>query len=255
MHAWGADTVGCVRFNQAEPGLLASCATDRSLMLHDMRTQKTISRIVLRMRANAVCWNPQEAVYLTAASDDGSLYTFDMRYTDRAVNVLQGHVSAVIDLDYSPTGQEIATAGYDRSLRIFNTRQGHSRDIYHNRRMQRLFCVRFSMDSKYLLSGSDDGNVRLWKAQAAEQLGPKNHRQQDALNYSAALLTRFKQLPEVRRIANHRIIPKDIKSRALTEHVHRLSQKRKLDNVIKHSKPGSVSKPDLRKDAIVQVTK
>lgn len=32
-----------------------------------------------------------------------------------------GHTSAVIDVDYSPTGQEFATGSYDKSVRIFET--------------------------------------------------------------------------------------------------------------------------------------
>ena len=34
-----------------------------------------------------------------------------------------------------------------------------------------VFCVRFSGDGSYVLSGSDDTNIRLWKAQASQQLG------------------------------------------------------------------------------------
>lgn len=253
--SWGADTVNCVRFNQAEHSLLASCSTDRSLMLHDLRTSTTISKVLLKMRSNSVCWNPQEAVYLSVANEDYNVYTFDMRYFDRAVNIMQGHVSAVIDLDYSPTGQELVTAGYDRSMRIFNIKQGHSRDIYHTMRMQRLFCVRYSMDSKYIMSGSDDGNVRIWKAHASEQLGIKNHRQQDALNYHSRVLEQFKQMPKVHRILHHRNIPKEIKTRQRQGHEHRMSQKRKEDNRRKHSRPGTIPKTNVRDDSILEVKK
>jgi WD repeat and SOF domain-containing protein 1 len=251
--SWGADTVNCIKFNQAEAALLASCATDRSLMLHDTRTVKTIAKVILKMKSNAVAWNPQEAVYLSVANEDHHVYTFDMRYFDRAVNVQAGHVSAVLDLDYSPTGQELVTAGYDRTMRIFNIRQGHSRDIYHTMRMQRLFCVKYSMDSNYVLSGSDDGNVRIWKAHASQQLGVKNYRQQAALDYNSAVLGRFNSLPEVKRIANHRILPKEVRLAARQGHDHRLSQKRKHENVKRHSKPGTVTDKNLRDDAILQV--
>jgi WD40 repeat protein len=43
--------------------------------------------------------------------------------------------------------------------------------VYHAKRMQRVFCVRFSGDGSYVFSGSDDMNVRVWKAEASEQLG------------------------------------------------------------------------------------
>ena len=41
---------------------------------------------------------------------------------------------------------------------------------YHTKRMQRIFCVNFSADARFVLSGSDDTNIRIWKAQAAAPL-------------------------------------------------------------------------------------
>jgi DDB1- and CUL4-associated factor 13 len=35
--------------------------------------------------------------------------------------------------------------------------------VYHTKRMQRVFAVRFSGDASYVFSGSDDMNVRMWK--------------------------------------------------------------------------------------------
>lgn len=37
--------------------------------------------------------------------------------------------------------------------------------------LRRVFCVKFSCDASYVISGSDDTNLRLWKAKASEQLG------------------------------------------------------------------------------------
>jgi len=34
------------------------------------------------------------------------------------------------------------------------------REIYHTSRMQRVFCVAFSGDAKFVLSGSDETNIR-----------------------------------------------------------------------------------------------
>jgi WD40 repeat protein len=64
-----------------------------------------------------------------------------------------------MDVQFSPTGEELVTASYDRTLRIWKRDQGHSREVYHTKRMQRLFAARWTPDSKYVLSGSDDGNV------------------------------------------------------------------------------------------------
>lgn len=94
-----------------------------------------------------------------------------MRRLNFPLNIHKDHVSAVIDVDYSPTGKEIASASYDKTLRIFEVNKGHSRDIYHTKRMQRLSCVAWSLDDRYIYSGSDEMNIRIWKARASEKLG------------------------------------------------------------------------------------
>ena len=83
--------------------------------------------------------------------------------------VLQDFVSAVMDVDYSPTGREFVAGGYDRSVRIFPYNGGHSREVYHTKRMQRVFATRFSGDATYVFSGSDDMNVRVWKVRHSRQ--------------------------------------------------------------------------------------
>ena len=75
----------------------------------------------------------------------------------------QDFTSAVMDVDYSPTGREFVAGSYDRSVRIFAYNGGHSREVYHTKRMQRVFAVRFSGDASYVFSGSDDMNLRVWK--------------------------------------------------------------------------------------------
>ena len=41
--------------------------------------------------------------------------------------------------------------------------------VYHTRRMQRVFAVRFSGDASYVFSGSDDMNVRVWKVRITRE--------------------------------------------------------------------------------------
>lgn len=56
-----------------------------------------------------------------------SLYTYDMRYLEKPLVVHMDHVSAVLDVDYSPTGQEFVSASFDKTIRIFPKDAGHSR--------------------------------------------------------------------------------------------------------------------------------
>lgn len=96
-----------------------------------------------------------------------------------------------MDVEFSPTGEELVTASYDRTIRIFARDQGHSRDIYHTKRMQRVFVTKWTPDSKYLISGSDDGNIRLWRANASKREGVKSARQRQAEEYNAKIVDRF----------------------------------------------------------------
>jgi WD repeat and SOF domain-containing protein 1 len=252
---WGADTINTVRFNQTHTSVLASCGTDRTVILYDLRQQSPLSKLVMNMKSNAICWNPMEAFNFAVANEDQNVYLFDMRRMKQSLNVLKDHVSAVLDVDYSPTGEELVTASYDKSLRIFPVQSGHSREIYHTSRMQHLFCTLYSMDSRYVMSGSDDGNIRLWKANASEKLGPMAPREQVKKKYSEALIKRYEAMPEIKRINRHRHVPKPIKSAASLKRTILDNERKREENRRKHSKPGTVGFKAERKKSVLAVEK
>jgi DDB1- and CUL4-associated factor 13 len=177
-----------------------------------------------------------EAFNMAVASEDHNVYIFDMRKFDRALNVLRDHVAAVMDVEFSPTGEELVTASYDRTIRLWNRDKGHSRDIYHTKRMQRVFAARWTPDTNYILSGSDDGNIRLWRANASKRAGIKTHRQRTALEYNDALLERYSHMPEIRRIKRHRHIPKIVKKAGAIKAEELAAIKRREENERKHTK-------------------
>lgn len=74
-------------------------------------------------------------------------------------------------MDYSPTGREFIAGSYDRTIRLFDVTKSYAREVYHTKRMQRVTCVAWSLDNKYVYSGSDEMNIRIWKANASEKLG------------------------------------------------------------------------------------
>ncbi|KAJ7948356.1 DDB1- and CUL4-associated factor 13 [Quillaja saponaria] len=249
---WGADTVISVRFNPGEPNLLASSANDRSITLYDLRMASPVRKMIMMTKTNSICWNPMEPMNFTSANEDCNCYSYDARKLNEAKCVHKDHVSAVMDIDYSPTGREFVTGSYDRTVRIFPYNGGHSREIYHTKRMQRVFCVKFSCDASYVISGSDDTNLRLWKANASEQLGVVLSREQKKHEYHEAIKKRYKHLPEVKRILRHRHLPKPIytalnRRRTMIEAEKRREEKRKA-----HSAPGSISTKPLRKRRIIK---
>ena len=144
------DTITSVAFNQTETSVLASTAMDRSVVMYDLRTSSPLSKLVLQLASNAVSWNPMEAFNFAVANEDHNVYIFDMRKMDRALNVLKDHVAAVMDVEFSPTGEDLVTASYDRTVRLWNRANGHSRDIYHTQRMQRYVLSFLVLSSTFL---------------------------------------------------------------------------------------------------------
>lgn len=156
-----------------------------------------------------------------------------------------------MDIDYSPTGREFVTGSYDRTVRIFAYSGGHSREVYHTKRMQRVFCVKFSSDATYVISGSDDTNVRLWKAKAAEQLGVLLPREKNKHAYMNALKERYKHMPEIQRIDRHRHLPKPIYKAAKLRRTVYDAEKKREDRKRSHSAAGAVPHLPARKKRIV----
>lgn len=85
VHAfkWGHDSTLSVRFNPAEPELLASTGRDRSVGLYDLRAGSSLKKVVLEAYCSAMAWNPREPMNFVSACEDGHLYSFDMRKLDR----------------------------------------------------------------------------------------------------------------------------------------------------------------------------
>ena len=132
--------------------------------------------------------------------------------------------------------------------------QGHSREVYTLKRMQRVAAVCFSGDGAYVVSGSDDANVRLWKARASEKMGVRLSRELHASAYSSALVERYRHLPEVRRIERHRKLPGAIVKAAKARRVQIDSEARKNRSRVRHSAPGTVVvKPERRRKIVAEV--
>lgn len=231
------ESVHCVRWNPVETSILASSASDRSIVLYDIRAKLPIRSLVLKMRTNHISWNPIEAMNFVTANDDHNCYTYDMRKLSSAMAVHKDHTAAVMSVDFSPTGQEFVTGSYDKTIRIFSNTSGRSREVYHTKRMQRVFAVSFSLDGAYVISGSDDADVRVWKSERSRPLKPLHGAERDKIRAADKLIDRYQTLPEVRRIAKKRHLPAHVRSMQLTKSIIKKSKDRKEKNIRRNMKP------------------
>lgn len=250
---WGSDdTVHVVRYNPAERNLMGVCTMDRGIGLFDSRVGSELKKTVLRMRSNCFEWNPMEPMNFVVGNEDYNAYSFDMRKLSQPTRIHKGHTSAVMAVSWSPTGREFVTGSYDRTIRIFPFDKGVARDVYHTKRMQRVFSVNYTLDNKFVISGSDDANLRLWKAHASEQVGQRTTREEAAIQYRQALVKKYQHMPEVAKISKSRKIPKVIKKQTAISQIQKESSERKQSNRVKHSKPGTYQFESEKKKTVVK---
>ncbi|KAK1336173.1 hypothetical protein QTO34_003976 [Cnephaeus nilssonii] len=190
------------------------------------------------------------AALAQGSNEDYNLYTFDMHALDTPVMVHIDHVSAVLDMAYSPTGKD-----FDKSIRIFPVDKSRSREVDHTKRMQHVICVKWTSDSKYIMCGSDEMNIPLWKANASQKLGVLTSQEKAAKDYNQKLKEKFQHHPHIKRITHHCHLPKRINSQIQEQRIMKEARRRKEGNRLKPSKPGSVPIVSEKKKHIVAVVK
>ncbi|KAH9024961.1 WD40 repeat-like protein [Lactarius hengduanensis] len=245
-----AESVTRVRFNPSEPSVLASIGSDRTFILYDIRTGKAERRVVMQMKNNDLSWSPTFPTTILLASEDHSLYTFDTRRLDTPTQMYKAHVSAVTSCDWSPTGTEFVSGGWDRTLRIWKEGRGSQPEVYHTKRMQRVLATAFTADARFVLSGSDDGNVRIWKANASEKLGVITARERSAIEYRDALKDRWKMDAEIGKVQRSRHIPKPVYKAAQLKRTMEEAQRVKEERRRRHTRAGE-SKPKAARKKVV----
>ena len=146
------------------------------------------------------------------ATNDWCLYTFDIRHTRKAIKTHRGHVDSVKTVDWNAIGTEFVSGSIDGHIRIWRSNHnaadtkhvGYSRELYKGKRMYNLEQVRWTNDNKYILSGSADGVVRVWKSQRSIPLHRINARQRSQINYAKKLVEKYQHMPEIGLISRFR---------------------------------------------------
>lgn len=249
---WGDDPISVVSYNRSETHLLGCCMKDRAVCLFDSRTQRAIVKMYLSNVSNALVWNPMRPMEFVVGNEDTALYVCDSRCLKRPRKALSSHTSAVLAADYSPTGTEIVSGSFDKTLRIWDLKSDNnwSRDTYYGKRMQRVWSVSWTNDNNFILSGSDDQNLRVWKAYSSKPLKKLTIKEERALQYNDKLKDRFKVFPEVNKILQRRHLPKELRSILRTRQVMHRADIRKEENVKLHG--GTVKTQGIR-DVVLKV--
>lgn len=66
--------------------------------------------------------------------------------------------------------------------------------------MRSIFSTLYTLDSRFVLSGSDDANLRIWKARASDKLGVVDKREQVQREYRDGLREKWGTVADVAKI-------------------------------------------------------
>ncbi|KAK7254762.1 cullin-associated protein [Aureococcus anophagefferens] len=162
-------------------------------------------------------WNPAEPSLVASTSRDRAATLYDTREDALRRCVLARAVRALAWNPRDPT--HFVVGSEDTMCYTFDVRNLKQPKMIHEdpRRRPALAAVRFTAGLAFVLTASEDFNLRVWKARASK-LGPVSSRERAALDYRAALLDR--------RSAHARGEARFVKSRNLPKMVKKMRDRR-----------------------------
>ena len=117
--------------------------------------------------------------------------------------------------------------------------------------MIRVTSTIFTADARFVLSGSDDANVRIWKARASEKIGILSGREMAAKEYRDSLVKKWSNTGDVKRVSGSRNVPKPIKAAQSLKRTMLEAERVKEERRRKHTKKGNEKPKPARKAAVL----
>ncbi|XP_076663774.1 notchless protein homolog 1 [Andrena cerasifolii] len=98
---------------------------------------------------------------LVSGSDDFTLYLWKPEKEKKSIARMTGHQQLINDVKFSPNGRVIASASFDKSIKLWESSTGTYIASLRGH-VQAVYSIAWSADSRLLASGSADSTLKVW---------------------------------------------------------------------------------------------
>lgn len=107
---------------------------------------------------------------LMSGSDDFTLFLWCPEKESKPIARLTGHMQLVNDVKFSPDGRKIASASFDKSIKLWDGRTGKYLSSLRGH-VGAVYQISWSSDSRLIVSGSADSTLKVWDVGKTKILG------------------------------------------------------------------------------------
>jgi WD40 repeat protein len=150
----------CVRYSPSRE--LLAIATHVDIEIYNPSTRERIASFKgHKERNNSLAWTPNGTRLLTGGnSADPTIREWDALTWRQVGEPWMGHTQYINDIAVNPAGTLVASASPDNSVRLWRLSDRQTIAIF--KCSSAAYCVTFSVDNKYILSGGDDKMISKW---------------------------------------------------------------------------------------------
>ncbi|OMJ27686.1 Periodic tryptophan protein 2-like protein [Smittium culicis] len=113
--------------------------------------------------------DPSGDIVVAGCQDSFDIYVWSMQ-TGKLLDVLSGHDGPVVSLDLRPDGIQLASASWDKSVRLWDLFD-RSKNVEKLTHSYEVLAVTYKPDSKQLCTSTLDGQIHFWNIANASQVG------------------------------------------------------------------------------------